>query len=80
MALKLNGKDDSLKRADFLRLAATGGISAAEAQSAIDSLITRFAAGLDDVAMSQFEDLDEVGTTRIEQMLEICRGRLNQFA
>ena len=53
MALKLNGKDDRLKRADFLRLAATGGMSSAEAQSAIDSAdYASFAAGLDNAPLS----------------------------
>ena len=80
MALKLNGKDDRLKRADFVRLAATSGMSSAEAQSAIDTLIASFAAGLDNVTLPRFESIDEISTARIERMLAICQGRLNQFA
>lgn len=36
MALKLNGKDDRLRRADFKALAATAGIRAGDAERAID--------------------------------------------
>jgi hypothetical protein len=41
MALKLNGKDDELRRRDFRALASTAGISAAQA----DCWSLRFAAG-----------------------------------
>ena len=36
LALKLNGKDDKLRRADFRAFAATAGLKAAEADAAID--------------------------------------------
>ena len=38
MALKLNGKDDRLRRADFKALAATAGIRAADADRSIDAV------------------------------------------
>ncbi len=41
MALKLNGKDDRLRRADFLGLARTMGLAAKDAEVAMDTLITR---------------------------------------
>lgn len=40
MALKLNGKDDRLRRADFKALAATAGLRAAQADAAIDELVS----------------------------------------
>ncbi len=41
MALKLNGKDDRLRRADFLGLARTMGLAAKDAEVAMDTMITR---------------------------------------
>jgi serine/threonine-protein kinase HipA len=41
MALKLNGKDDNLRRADFRTLAATAGLRAADADAAIDDMLRR---------------------------------------
>lgn len=38
IALKLNGKDDRLRRPDFKALAATAGIKAGEAEQAIDAV------------------------------------------
>ena len=80
MALKLNGKDDRLKRADFLKLAATGGLSAGNAQDAIDDILVRFAAGLDAVALPALAHIGEDDAAKAEQMLTLCRGRLEQFA
>lgn len=79
MALKLNGKDDRLKRADFLKLAATGGMSAADAQDAVDTLLARFASTLDTVTLPELDDINEDDAARAEQMLAICRSRLEQF-
>lgn len=47
MALKLNGKDDRLRRADFKALAATAGIRAADADDAIDATTAGLAGALD---------------------------------
>lgn len=80
MALKLNGKDDKLKRDDFIKLAVTGGMSAADAQDAIGTLLVGFAAGLDAFALPLREHITEEDITRAEQMLAICRRRLEQFA
>ncbi|MCO4053679.1 MAG: HipA domain-containing protein [Bosea sp.] len=46
MALKLNGKDDRLRRADFKALAATAGLRAADADAAIDELASALARAL----------------------------------
>src|SRR5262249_40106734 len=41
MALKLNGKDDNLRRADFHALAATAGMRVADADAALDDVLFR---------------------------------------
>lgn len=76
MALKLNGKDDRLRRADFLRLAAIAGIPARAANAAIDELISRFATGLDQIIVPDVPNLEAEMTAKAEQMLELCYERL----
>lgn len=47
MALKLNGKDDHLRRADFRVLGATAGMKTADTDAAMDDMIERMKQGLD---------------------------------
>ena len=41
MALKLNGKDERLKRADFLAVSAIAGLRASDTHAAIDEVLPR---------------------------------------
>jgi serine/threonine-protein kinase HipA len=80
MALKLGGKDDRLKRADFLKLAATGGINASAAGEAMDALLTGFEDGLNAVSLpSKLKFGDDI-MTQADQMLTLCRDRLSVFS
>jgi serine/threonine-protein kinase HipA len=54
MALKLNGKDDRLRRTDFRKFAATAGIKAADADQAIDSVASELAAALETLLLPPF--------------------------
>ncbi|MGH6946596.1 MAG: type II toxin-antitoxin system HipA family toxin [Kiloniellales bacterium] len=80
MALKLNGKDDRLRRADFLKLAATAGIAAGPANAAIDRMLHEFAQGLDVVSVPAMSGFDSDIAARAERMLALCRERLGGFA
>lgn len=51
MALKLNGKDDRLRRADFKALAATAGIRAGDADRAIDAVAQAVGAAAADLTV-----------------------------
>ena len=51
LALKLNGKDDKLRRADFRAFAVVAGIKASDADVAMDDMLGRLARGLDRVAL-----------------------------
>ena len=79
MALKLAGKDDQLKRADFLRLAATGGINTSAASVAIDTLLTSFEGGLNAVSLPSELHFDEDIMIQADQMLTLCKDRLETF-
>lgn len=54
MALKLNGKDDRLRRADFKALASTAGIKASDADQAIDSVVSAVAEGIKTLTLPPF--------------------------
>ncbi len=76
MALKLNGKDDRLRRADFLRMAATAGIPAHAADDAMNELLAGLETGLDQIALPEIPNLNAELNSKAEQMLAICRDRL----
>jgi serine/threonine-protein kinase HipA len=79
MALKLDGKDDRLRRADFIRMAATAGIPAPDANAAMDELITGLGAGLDQIALPQVPNIDAELIAKAEQMLALCRERVDNW-
>lgn len=80
MALKLNGKDDRLHRADFRVLASTTGLRAADADFAIDEMIARMKQAADGVALPKLPDYGPEGEAMATKMLEICRMRIESFA
>ncbi len=78
MALKLSGKDHRLKRADFLRLAATLGVKASAAEEIIDDMIARLAATAVALpkGLTYNEDAEEIAA----RMLAECQRRISTFA
>ncbi len=78
MALKITGKDERLKRADFKRFAATAGISAAAADTAMDELVAALVRGLEQLAPPPLTD-GSVGAERAALMREIVGERLHTF-
>ena len=80
LALKITGKDERLKRADFKRFAATVGISATAAETAMDELVAGLARGLDDLALPPPLTDGSAVADRAAQMREIVRERLDTFA
>ncbi len=79
MALKLDGKDDRLRRADFLRMAATAGIAARDANTAMDELAAGIADGQDQIVLPDVPNLDAELFAKAEQMLELCRLRVDNW-
>lgn len=80
MALKLAGKDDRLKRADFLKLAATAGIAAGKANAAIDRTLVEFGRGLAGLAVPRIQRLDSEVAAKADQMVSLCRERFESFS
>ena len=73
MALKLNGKDDRLRRADFRALAATAGLRAADADAAIDDMIERTKQMADRRTLPKLPYYGPEGEAMAAKMLKLCR-------
>jgi len=80
LALKITGKDERLKRADFKRFASTVGIPAAAADTTMDELVAALARGLDNLALPPPLTNGSAGADRAAQMQAIVRERLETFA
>ncbi len=79
MALKLNGKNDNLRRADFRALAATAGIRTSDADQSIDNMIELLMDAVDTITPPGALILTEDAVAMSTKMIEICRQRLNNF-
>jgi serine/threonine-protein kinase HipA len=79
MAFKINGKDERLKQADFKRFAATAGIPAEAADTAMDELVAALARGLKQLATPPPLADGSVGAERAALMREIVGERLHTF-
>ena len=76
LAIKLAGKDDNLRRADFLSLATTAGLRAGDADRALDDVVERLRKGIDQVAVPKALELSDSTRKITSEMLDLCHGRL----
>jgi serine/threonine-protein kinase HipA len=80
LALKLNGKEDNLSRADFRAFANTAGLKAADADKAIDQMLQRLSDAVDRTALPKGLECGEAAEKVAKQLLAICRRRIESFA
>ncbi|MDB5825520.1 MAG: HipA-like [Herminiimonas sp.] len=80
MALKLNGKDDQLRRVDFRALASTAGMRAGDVDAAIDDMVDRMKMATKEIALPTLPNYGSDGEALAARMLEICRKRVESFA
>jgi len=80
MALKLNGKDERLKRADFLAVAATAGLRASDTHAAIDDVLDRMRTAVAAITLPVLPGYGPSGEAAVARTLEICRKRIATFA
>jgi serine/threonine-protein kinase HipA len=79
MALKLNGKDDNLRRADFRAFATNSGLKAADADAAIDDTLREMTSAIDRFSLPKSIE-HSAGTEKLIQgMLDTCRSRVKAF-
>jgi serine/threonine-protein kinase HipA len=76
LALKLNGKDDKLRRADFRALAATAGLRAGDADAAVDDMVQRLRAAADRIALPEVIEIGDDMRKMVAEVLEICQARI----
>jgi len=75
MALKLGGKDERLKRADFVTLATLSGLRSADANIVIDDVLEQFKEALDTVKLPAAVGQDPKSTGLVAKTLDLCRSR-----
>lgn len=80
MALKLNGKDDRLRRADFKAFASTAGLRAGDADAVMDELVAALSGGLDQLELPSALSDGSHGAEMAERMREIVQERVDGFA
>ncbi|MBS0460950.1 MAG: type II toxin-antitoxin system HipA family toxin [Proteobacteria bacterium] len=80
MALKLNGKDERLKRSDFLAVATLAGLRVSDANQVVDDVLHAFGKALDTLRVpAAFLEQPAVAAT-ITKVIAIGRNRLEAFA
>jgi serine/threonine-protein kinase HipA len=79
MALKLNGKDDKLRRADFKTVATRAGLKAAIADEIIDGLIAATKTAVDQLNLPVLSQYGPNGQAAADQVRHIIRSRLADF-
>ncbi len=79
MVLKLNGRDNNLRRVDFRVLAANAGLKTAEADVAIDGMLHAMKAAVDRIALPDRIARTFDANNVVADMLEICRNRVHAF-
>jgi serine/threonine-protein kinase HipA len=80
VALKLNGKDERLKRADFLAVSAIAGLRPSDTNAAIDDVLERMRTAVDTVTLPKLSGYGPSGEAAVARTLEICRERISAFA
>jgi serine/threonine-protein kinase HipA len=79
MALKLNGKDDHLRRDDFRELAGIAGVRAGDADAAIDETLGRMSEAAGGITLPDLPDYRAEAAAMVEKMIAIIRARLESF-
>ncbi len=79
LALKVNGKDDNLRRADFHALAATAGLGVGETDLAIADLLQRIGGAVERIELPPQVTRSREAEKLIQQVLDLCRRRVEAF-
>lgn len=79
MALKLNGKDERLRRADFVAVAVLAGLRAADANETMDKLLQAVRVALDRIVVPAPCLYMPNASATVAKVLEITRQRVESF-
>jgi serine/threonine-protein kinase HipA len=76
MALKLNGKDDQLRRSNFLALATNAGLKVSDADAAIDEMTGRLGKAVDTISLPKAVAASDEAQEIVAEVLDLCRTRV----
>jgi serine/threonine-protein kinase HipA len=79
-ALKLNGNDDKLRRADFRTFAATAGLKAADTDATMDKLVEQMGQAIGNTGLPELAGYSLDEERMADQMFDIIRSRFAAFA
>lgn len=79
MALKLNGKDDRLHRADFLKLASNIGLRMSDAEGIIEETIQNLRRAVEEALLPELPTRNIEANKVAAKMLDICRSQIGAF-
>jgi serine/threonine-protein kinase HipA len=77
LALKLNGKDDRLRRADFRTLATTAGLKATDADAAIGDMIQKMKQAAGRIALPDLPAHGPEAAAMAARMIAVVRTRID---
>jgi serine/threonine-protein kinase HipA len=80
MALKLNGKDERLRRTDFIAMATLAGLRAGDANNAVDDMLHKLSTAINLVQVPTVCQQTDATAAMTAKALEICRSRISTFA
>jgi serine/threonine-protein kinase HipA len=80
LALKLNGKDDRLRRADFRAFAGVAGLKAGDVDATIDEMLGRMKEAVAGITLPKGLEYGAEAEKIARELVEICRGRIEAFA
>lgn len=80
MALKLNGKDTRLNRADFLKLASTAGLRTGDAETIMNETMQRLGQAIDEIRLPELATHKDEAAAILNQIVDICRAQIETLA
>lgn len=79
MALKMNGKDERLRRSDFVAVATLAGLRAGDANEAIDQLLQAFKGAIAGLVFPARCLYASNAKATVAKVLDLCQGRVESF-
>lgn len=79
LALKLNGKDDRLRPQDFRAFASTAGLKASDADVTMNETLARMKEAIAVITFPTELEYGAEGKKIAQELLDICRGRIESF-
>ncbi len=80
MALKLNGKDERLRRSDFVAVATLAGLRARDANEAIDQLLSHLKNAIEGLELPAISLYGANAQAVMAKVIELSRGRVESFS